>query len=411
MSLRPAGALAAAALLILPAVADALPRAPHLQPDPASDEAGLWAKSDKAELGAKSSAEIDRDPALNVYVHDLVCKLASEYCAELRVYVMDRPYFNASMAPNGYMEVWSGLLLRAETEDQLAFVLGHEIGHFAENHSIEAWRAAKARSNAAMALAITVSFAGAAAGAAAGTASAVNAANAIASTVNDVIYLTTVAAFFSFSRENEVEADQLGFARAAATGYDPTAGAAMWRNLMGETAQSDFDKVRQRETRTSIFNSHPVTPERVKALETLAAARPATAPGDRARYRAIIRPHLSAWLRDELRRRDFGESLQLISRLASEGEDLGVLGFYKGEAYRMRRNPGDLLLARQAYADATTRADAPAEAWRQLAETSVQTDDHAGARTAYRTYLERAPDAQDRWLVEDSLKTLDKEGT
>ena len=50
------------------------------------------------------------------------------------------PYFNASMAPNGMMQVWSGLLLRVDNEAQLAAVLGHEIGHYLARHSVERLR-------------------------------------------------------------------------------------------------------------------------------------------------------------------------------------------------------------------------------------------------------------------------------
>ena len=55
------------------------------------------------------------------------------------------PQFNAMMAPNGMMLVWSGLLLRVENEAQLAAILGHELGHYLERHSVEQLRAAKDR--------------------------------------------------------------------------------------------------------------------------------------------------------------------------------------------------------------------------------------------------------------------------
>ena len=62
---------------------------------------------------------------------------------------MNRPAFNASIAANGYMEVWSGLLLRVDDEAQLAFVLGHEIGHYRERHSVALMRTLRGRANAA----------------------------------------------------------------------------------------------------------------------------------------------------------------------------------------------------------------------------------------------------------------------
>jgi predicted Zn-dependent protease len=319
---------------------------------------------------------------------------------------MDRPYFNAQMAPNGWTEVWSGLLLRAETEDQLAFVLGHEISHFAENHSILAWRSLKSRATTAAVLGTLLM-----AGANVGAASAGGQVRTYSvSTPGGLFYLVALAGYFSFTREEESQADELGFQRAVAAGYDPAAAPRLWRNLNAETAASDFPKVREREANAGLFDTHPLTKDRITALDALAAKAPVGRAEDRRAYRAIIRPRLAAWIKDDLRRRDFGESLALIDRLEAEGEDLGVLEFCRGEAFRLRRGDGDLARARDAYAKAVANADAPPEAWRNLGDYDLQAGDRAGAGSAYRTYLERAPGAQDRWLVEASLKKLDGAG-
>lgn len=406
---RLALALLAASSLVAAPVSAALAqaRSAGLRPDATTDEGGLWSASDKAEEAAKTKAELDADPALTGYVRGVACKVAAEYCGDVRVYVMDRPFFNAQMAPNGYMEVWSGLLLRATDEAELAFVLGHETSHFVHHHSLNAWRAAKARTNAAMALSVVVAAAGAAAGAGAGGASAAQSINNSVNALVDVIYLAAIASLFSFSRDQEMAADQLGFERAAAAGYDPTAGVDLWRALQAETASSDFPKVRSEETRASIFSTHPVTSERVAALETLARGRPAaTTDSGRARYRAAIRPHLADWLKDELRRRDYGQTLHLIDRLAADGEDPGVLQFYKGEAFRRRRGDGDGALALEAYLAASRSPDAPVAVWRELGDLQLKAGQTGPARTSYETYLAKAPSAQDRWLVEANLKKL-----
>lgn len=402
-------ALLAATSLVAAPMSDAWAqaRAAGLRPDPATDEGGLWSASDKAEADARTKAELNSDPALTAYVRGVACKVAVEYCGDIRVYVMDRPFFNAQMAPNGYMEVWSGLLLRTTDEAELAFVLGHETSHYVNHHSLNAWRAAKARTNAAMALSVIVTAAGAVAGAGASTASA---AQTISSSVNalvDVIYLAAIASLFSFSRDQELEADRLGFERAVALGYDPAAGATMWRSLQAETVASDFPKVRTEVTRASIFATHPVSADRVEALEAMAKGRPAgTADPGRARYRAAIRPFLPTWLKDELRRRDYGQTLHLIDRLAADGEDLGVLDFYKGEGYRRRRGDGDAALALEAYLASAKSPDAPVAVWRELGDLQLKAGQTAAAKASYETYLAKAPTAQDRWIVEGNLKKL-----
>lgn len=373
-------------------------------PEVSTLEGGIWAEADKAERQAKASAELDQDPVLAAYVRGVACKVAAEYCNDLRVYVMDRPFFNAQMAPNGYTEVWSGLLLRAGDEAELAFVLGHEATHFAMNHSIKSFQAMKTRANVATVLAMGLAVAGAAA--AAQSPNSAGSINNATSSLSDVVYLAALGSYFAFSRDQESEADRLGFQRATAAGYAPSSAPHIWRSLIEETASSDFETTCKQQTRTNIFDSHPLESERLAALDALVKETPAAGDAGRDRYRAAIRPHLGAWLRDDLRRKDFGETLKIIDHLAANGEDLGVLNYYRGEAYRLRRKDGDLALAQAAYEAAAEQADAPVETWRQLGDVLTAEGKPAPAAQAYNTYLEKAPQAQDGWLVKASLKKL-----
>jgi predicted Zn-dependent protease len=77
---------------------------------------------------------------LDAYVRGIVCKLAAQHCQDIRVYVINQATFNASMAPNGAITVWAGLILRAQNEAQLAYVLGHELAHFQRRHSLKRWQ-------------------------------------------------------------------------------------------------------------------------------------------------------------------------------------------------------------------------------------------------------------------------------
>jgi predicted Zn-dependent protease len=94
------------------------------------DERGLWQQMEKLESDMRASNLLLRENELNSYVNDLACKISADYCSDMRVYVLRTPYFNAAMAPNGMMMIWSGLLLRCRNEAQLASVIGHEMGHF-----------------------------------------------------------------------------------------------------------------------------------------------------------------------------------------------------------------------------------------------------------------------------------------
>jgi predicted Zn-dependent protease len=371
--------------------------------------------SDKAEAYAKQSARLDADPALTGYVTSVMCKIAPEYCGELRVYVMDRPVMNAQAAPNGYVEVWSGLLVRARTEDELAYVLGHEITHYARNHTLARWNDQKTKSNVMLALSAVVTVGAAGAMYSVARTGAPNASQTIdsisraAQSLDDLIYLSGMASIFSFTRSQESEADALGQKRAVAAGYDKSAGVDVWTGAIDEARASDFPEIRKSEARASIFDTHPIDADRIKALETLGGVPGAPDPAAEKRYRAKIRSHLSAWLKDDLRRRDFGETLHLIDRLSDIGEDQGVLEFYRGEAHRQRRGEGDAAAALAAYKTATGYPDAPADAWRELGQSLKKAGDRAAASTAYQAYLEHAPNAEDRWIVEAELKSLAQE--
>jgi beta-barrel assembly-enhancing protease len=366
--------------------------------------AGLWEIADDAERDAQESAERNRDQALNDYLRGIACKVAASACGDIRLYVMNRPYFNAMMAPNGYTEIWSGLLLRADNEAEAAFVIGHEISHFTQSHTQQMQEILRQRSNAAMVAGMVVGVI--AAGAAANSPNAAGSISDVASGISNIVYLGTLASLYGFSRDMEEEADRLGYERARAAGYDPSAGGTLWRALIAETQASDSARVRRSTTRGSIFSTHPVSTERAAAIEARAAADGQSGELFRDRYREAIRPFLGQWLRDDLRRRDFGQTLHLIARLGANGEDLGVLNYFEGETYRLRRSEGDLAKAQAAYAIAITHPDAPPEAWRELGTALSRTGDRAAAADAYTTYLARAPDAEDRALIEQDIASL-----
>ncbi len=386
--------LAGIALALSAGPVAAQQRSPGLAPTPDSVEGGLWGASDAAERGARSSAERNADPVLNAYVKEIACTVAPEYCGEVRIYVMDRPVFNATASPNGYIEVWSGLLLRAGSEAGVAFALGHEVGHYAENHSLEQWRSTKGWATAAMVVTLGAGVAGAYY-------------QVDLSGIGDLAYMTAISSIFTYGRGQEEEADRLGLQRMRTAGYDPRAASELWESLRADRQVSSFPSVRRAEAWPGVFRTHPLTIERIVALREQAGDDGGRLEHDR--YRSAIRPHLARWLDDELNRRDFGSTLAVIDRLDVEDQDAGVLNYYRGQAYRQRRDPGDELRARDAYRLAVVHADAPAAAWRELGDLESRTGDAAAARAAWARYLDAAPDADDRWIVEDSLAHLAKD--
>jgi len=354
------------------------------RPDPSSDEGGLWAYMDRQEQQLKRSSFLIRDPALNKYVSDIACRLAGEHCPEMRVYLVRTPYFNASMAPNGMMQVWSGLLVRMQNEAQLSAVLGHEIGHYLQRHSVEGLRDAKSRSSFAQILGIALGVAG-------------------GGNLGMLAQAGILASSMAYGRDQEREADRIGIALMARSGYAPAEAGRVWGQLLEESegAKAAGEDV---STTNILFASHPPAEER---REVLAAAAKRDWPGATRtgadEYRAALAPHRMGFLYDEVRRRRFGESLVLFDRLLKSSPRDGQVQYFKGEAYRLRGREGDTKLALDAYRAALELDNTPPEVHRSLGTVLRQTGEDAAATRAFQRYLELKPDAEDAELIRSYL--------
>lgn len=353
---------------------------PNGKPALDTDEAGLWRVTDKVEAKMRSSPRRVRDEALNTYLKDITCRVTGEFCGSIRVYLIEQPAFNAFMFPNGAMGVWTGLLLRAENEAQLATVLGHEAGHFVERHSLQQYRALV---NAAGGLSI---FSVVAAGAGVGG-------------LSQIAALGVAGSLASYSRTQESEADAFGIKVLADAGYDPEAAPAVWRALIDEIGDEEARK-------TSFLASHPAPPERVAALETQARTIP-TQNGElgRKRYLEVTEPYVERWVRAEIRRRKPDQTLRLFERLQTQGRDPGLMEFAKGEVHRQRwdKTKDDPQKAIAAYKRAIEARKPPADAYKGLGLAYRKSGQAAAADEAFRDYLAVAPDADDRAVIEKLL--------
>lgn len=359
---------------------------PGERPNIATDEAGLWMELDKVEDEIKRSPLLVRDEALTGYVRNVACRVAGDYCASVRIYIIKRPYFNASMAPNGMMQVWTGMLLRAENEAQLAAVLGHETGHFIERHTLQQWRAAK---NSTTGLAFFQIFAAMAGVGIAGS----------------VAELAVIGGLSQFSRTQETEADNIGLALMADAGYDPREIVRVWEAIEAES-KADPDKD---DANGGFLSSHPAVADRIVNLRNKANLR-AIETGARLEiageaYGAAVAPYRAGWLDAELSRRAWPETLVLLDRL-ERSVDKGLIAFYRGEVYRLRRAEGDDRLALESYDAAIAAGSAPPHAWRARGQILGRLGDRAGAASSYRRYLELAPDAADRAVIEALIAEL-----
>ena len=354
------------------------------RPEPSSDEGGLWAYMDREEQRLKRSSFLIRDPALNKYVGGIACRLAGEHCPEMRVYLVRTPYFNASMAPNGMMQVWSGLLVRMQNEAQLSAVLGHEIGHYLQRHSVDRLRDAKSRSSFAQILGIALGVAG-------------------GGNLGMLAQAGILASGMAYGRDQEREADRIGIALMARSGYAPAEAGRVWGQLLEESegAKAAGEDV---STPNILFASHPPQEERREVLATAAKRDwPGATRAGADEYRAALAPHRMGFLYDEVRRRRFGESLVLFDRLLKSSPRDGQVQYFKGEAYRLRGREGDTKLALDAYRAALELDNTPPEVHRSLGTVLRQTGEDAEATRAFKRYLDLKPDAEDAELIRSYL--------
>ncbi len=362
---------------------------PGSRPTAGSDEDALWYAMQRSERELQSSPQLVRDPALNAYVRGVACKVAADYCADLRVYIVEQPWFNAMMAPNGMLIVWTGALLRVRNEAELAFVIGHEAGHYRAQHVLRQWRRSKDVS------ALMSAFEVASAGVGVPIAGQLGA-------------LAGYAALFSFSREQEREADRLGFAAMVARGYDPQSGVELWARMLREEDSKTYGKS------WPAFASHPPTRERLDDIRAAVAAiaisanRAHGSERNVAAYRAATHPFLAHWLDAELARRQYAASILVVSELLVDAstDDRALLSFYLGEAYRRRANPTDRAEAARWYAQAIALPDPPAAAWRERGMALRDAGQRSEAADALRRYLDLAGNASDRAFVEHDLAEL-----
>ena len=366
--------------LLLTAAAPPASITPGYAPQDA-DERGLWMQVDEYERQFKTSNFVMRDPALNDYVRRVFCRTVGDaQCRDVRIYVVRTPYFNASMAPNGMMQVWSGLFLRARNEAQLAAVLGHEYTHYANRHTVKQFRDIKNKTNAVAWLSV-IPLGGAIAGGIA------------------LAQLGMIGSVFSNSRDAEREADAGALPMLVKAGYDPSAAARVWGQILAEDAATAAERKRRKRREGGMFATHPTSVERQGELDRqakLLAASSATAL-NAAEYRAALAPWWAEFIDDQVKLNDFGATELLLGQLA-DGNWTGELLYARGELYRARGKPDDFKAATQFYRDGLARG-APVEAWRGLGVALLRSGDTPGGQAALKTYLERKPEAKDKAIM------------
>jgi predicted Zn-dependent protease len=352
------------------------------RPGADTDEGGLWAMMDREETRLRRSPLLVRDAALGRLLQSMLCRLAGEHCADIRIHVVRTPLFNANMAPNGMLQLWSGLLLRIENEAQLAAVVGHELGHYLERHALEQLRDVKNRAAFAQFLALF-------------------------GAVGALGQLGVLAGMFAFSREQELRADRLGMLLMKRAGYPARQATIVWDNLLGELKITGGAEAGRR---SPMFATHPPVENRRDELLRLAGegSGPAMDSGDTGAqaWAETVAPLRLGWMHDELRRGQYEESLVLFSRLLALREGDVLARYARGETHRLRAGKDDTQRALHDLVLASGDPAAPVEVYRSLGLLHRTREDFDSARQAFGSYLAQAPQAADAALIQHYLSEM-----
>ncbi|QYJ07977.1 M48 family metallopeptidase [Qipengyuania flava] len=375
MALQPLAAAASdTAVADAVAAADPLPELYQPQDDL---ERGLWLRMDEYERDLKSSRQVIHDPELNAYVRSVLCKMVGEAeCQNIRLYISHTPHFNATMAPNGVMQVWSGLLLRTQNEAQLATVLAHEYAHFRQRHGVKLFREAKEKSNTAAWLAFTG--------------------------IGLIASIAIAGSIFKFSREQEQEADLGGLALLDAAGYDTSEAAVLWQQLINEEDATRLarGKKKKRKAKAGMFDTHPANQQRIDYLREAAAGTPGT-PGQTglAEYQRAMRNWWPVFLDDQLKMNDDGASTYLLDSMINANGSTPWLEFGRGELARRKGTPEALEAAVSHYSAAIAAGGDLPELWRGRGLALKKLGQPAAAKADLEEYLVRAPEAADHAMI------------
>lgn len=210
-----------------------------------SDEAlaGLGAEAWRDALARMPRVESRAMQARLERIGAAIAARSSMAHAEWAFAVFDSPEVNAFVLPGGKVGFFRGLIESARSDDEIAAVMGHEVGHVEARHAAE-------RMSQQLVLELGVSLAAAALSEEYG-----QNADAIAGALGaGVLY----GVILPYSRMQELEADRLGVALMDGAGFDPRGALSFWRRMAGDGADA-----------IEWMSTHPADARRLAALETL----------------------------------------------------------------------------------------------------------------------------------------------
>jgi beta-barrel assembly-enhancing protease len=187
---------------------------------------------------------IVQDPELNRYINvlgDSIARLTSRGNLDWRFFIVDSKEVNAFAVPGGFIYINRGLIERTDRMDEVAGVLGHEIGHVVRRHTVQQMEKAQgANIGVTLACVLTSVCNSQIAGAA--------------------INIAGGAVFARFSRQDELEADNEGINNVVRAGINPQGIVTMFQKLIAERRSRPGGV-------EAWFRTHPLEEDRRAAVQ------------------------------------------------------------------------------------------------------------------------------------------------
>lgn len=207
----------------------------------------------------RGQAPLMSDPLLHSYLESLVFELVQHSELQDRridLVIVDNPTINAFAVPGGVIGVHSGLFQYAETEDEFATVMAHEIAHLSQRHFSRRMELAQEQGPMQLAGLLAGVLLAATVGTDAGLA-AMSAAQGLAQDAQ-----------LRYSRANEAEADRVGLRTLYNAGMDPYAAPQMFERMYAATRYSQSDRVPE------FLRTHPLSEKRIADTRSRAMQYP-----------------------------------------------------------------------------------------------------------------------------------------
>ena len=206
----------------------------------------------EVETGRRLALRVERemalaaDEAMQQRVKDIGARIAAVCDRRELVYtfaVVEDKDVNAFSLPGGYVFLNNALVKEAATDDELAGVIAHEVGHIAARHAVKRYE-----SGLGLQLATLATLAARQGEAARG------------------LSVAAQAAQLAYARQDELEADRLAVKYMKAAGFDPKA----MLTFLEKLQQSDQDRshyLPRGVVRPHYALTHPYVPERVRGIK------------------------------------------------------------------------------------------------------------------------------------------------